>query len=112
MPGNRADPAGDSEDRFTERALVDGVEDVEYDSELAAVYSNPGMLAKVRDELRQAGIKISDVYLGMRPKAKIELEGEALAQALAFLEALDEHEDVQRVFGNLDVSGVSLEALA
>lgn len=107
-----ADPAGESEDRFTERALVEGVEDVEYDAELATVYSNPGMLASVRDGLRAAGVKIADAYLGMRPKTKIELRDGELAEALAFLEALDDHEDVQRVFSNLDVSNVSLEALA
>jgi YebC/PmpR family DNA-binding regulatory protein len=107
-----ADPAGDDEDRFTERALVDGVQDVEFEPDFATVYTEPGRLASARDALRAAGVKISDAYLGMRPKNRIELKGEELAAALAFLEALDEHEDVQRVFGNLDASDVSMEALA
>jgi YebC/PmpR family DNA-binding regulatory protein len=107
-----ADPGTESEDRFTERVLVDGVQDLEYDPELATVYTDAGMLASVRDALQAGGVKISDVYLGMRAKTKIELRGDDLAAALAFLEAFDEHEDVQRVFGNLDVSDVSLEALA
>lgn len=107
-----ADPSGESEDGFTERALVDGVEDVEYDADLATIYTAPAMLANVRDALQTAGMKVSGVYLGMRPKTKIELSDGELVAALAFLEALDEHEDVQRAFGNLDVSDVSLEALA
>lgn len=108
-----ADPgANSSEDRFTEEALVDGVEDVEYDPELATIYTDPAKLATVRDALRERSVKISDVYLGMRAKAKVELRGDELAAGLAFLEALDDHEDVRRVFGNLDVSDVSLEALA
>ncbi|HEU5479376.1 MAG TPA: YebC/PmpR family DNA-binding transcriptional regulator [Candidatus Tumulicola sp.] len=107
-----ADPAGDDEDRFTERALVDGVQDVEFEPEFATVYTEPGRLASARDALRAAGVKISDAFLGMRPKNRIELQGEELAAGLAFLEALDEHEDVQRVFGNLDASDVSMEALA
>src|SRR5579872_1543755 len=37
-----ADPAGDDEDRFTERALVDGVQDVEFEPEFATVYTEPG----------------------------------------------------------------------
>ena len=98
-------------DRGTERVLVDGVQDLEYDPELATVYTDAGMLASVRDALQAGGVKISDAYLGMRAKTKIELRGDDLAAALAFLEAFDEHEDVQRVFGNLDVSDVSLEAL-
>ncbi len=106
------DPAGKSEDAFTEDALVEGVEDVEYDPEFASVYTSPAKLASARDALRERGVKIEDVYLGMRAKTKIALHGDALTAALRLLEALDEHEDVQRVFSNLDVSDVSLEALA
>ncbi|HEY1655569.1 MAG TPA: YebC/PmpR family DNA-binding transcriptional regulator [Candidatus Tumulicola sp.] len=107
-----ADPGTEAEDRFTERVLVDGVEDLEFEAELATVYTDTAMLASVRDALRSRGVKISDVYLAMRPKTKIELAGDELAAGMAFLEALDEHEDVQRVFGNLDASDASLEALA
>jgi YebC/PmpR family DNA-binding regulatory protein len=106
-----ADPAGKSEDAFTDAALVDGVDDVEFDDELAIVYTDPAMLASVRDALRERGIKVSDVYLGMRPKTKVELQGEELTAALAFLEAIEDHEDVQRVFSNLDLSNVSMESL-
>jgi len=106
------DPAGKSEDAFTEEALVDGVEDVEYDPEFAVVYTTPAKLASARDALRERGVRIEDAYLGMRAKTKITLQGDALSATLRLLEALDEHEDVQRVFSNLDVSDVSLEALA
>ena len=107
-----ADPAGKSDDALMEEALIDGVEDIEYDEELAIVYTQPTRLAGVRDELRARGIKISDAYLGMRAKTKIELQGAPLSAALAFLEALEEHEDLQRVFSNLDFSCVPAEALA
>ncbi|MFY9663462.1 MAG: YebC/PmpR family DNA-binding transcriptional regulator [Candidatus Cybelea sp.] len=107
-----ADPAGKSEDALMEEALIDGVEDIEYDEELAIVYTQPTRLAGVRDALRARGMKISDAYLGMRPKTKIELQGAPLSAALAFLEAIEEHEDAQRVFSNLDFSSVPAEALA
>jgi YebC/PmpR family DNA-binding regulatory protein len=107
-----AAPAGRSEDAFTEDALVDGVEDVEYDADVASIYTAPAKLASARDALQARGLKISDIYLGMRAKTRVELQGDELAAALNFLEALDEHEDAQRVFSNLDVSNASLEALA
>jgi transcriptional/translational regulatory protein YebC/TACO1 len=47
----------------------------------------------------------------MRPKTKVERNGNELSAALAFLEALDEHEDAQRVFSNLDFNSVPMEAL-
>jgi YebC/PmpR family DNA-binding regulatory protein len=106
------DPGGKTEDAFIEEHLIDGVEDVEFDDELAAIYTQPARLADVRDALRSRSARISDVYLGMRAKTKLELQGNDLQAALAFLEALEEHEDVQRVFNNLDFSRVPLEALA
>ncbi|HTX60188.1 MAG TPA: YebC/PmpR family DNA-binding transcriptional regulator [Verrucomicrobiae bacterium] len=107
-----ADPAGRSEDAFTDAALVDGVDDVEFDPQGALVYTEPTKLASVRDALRERGIKVTQAYLGMRPKTKVELAGAELAAALAFLDAVEEHEDVQRVFSNLDATDVALEALA
>jgi YebC/PmpR family DNA-binding regulatory protein len=105
------DPGGKSEEAVMDEALVDGVEDIEYDADVAVIYTQPTMLAGVRDALRARGARISDAYLGMRPKTKIELSGSELSLALSFLEALDEHEDAQRVFSNLDFSRVPLEAL-
>lgn len=106
-----ADPAGRGEDAMTEAALVDGVIDLDY-GEPTEIYTEPDALAHVRDALRTAGVKISDMYLGARAKQKTQLEGEELAAALSFLDALEEHEDVQRVFSNLEVSEATLEALA
>ncbi|MGR4065937.1 MAG: YebC/PmpR family DNA-binding transcriptional regulator [Vulcanimicrobiaceae bacterium] len=101
---------GKSEETFTEEALVDGVVDVEF-GETAFVYTAPADLARVRDALRARGFKIDDAYLGMRATTKSQPQGSDLAEALAFLEALEEHEDVQRVFSNLDVSEQAMEAL-
>ncbi len=107
-----ADPAGKTEDAFLEQALIDGVEDVEYDEDVVVVYTQPAKLAEVRDAFRSAGLKISDAYLGMRAKTKVELHGGELQAALAFLDSLEEHEDVQRVFSNLDFSTVPAEVVA
>ena len=105
------DPAGRSEDAMTEAALVDGVVDLEY-GEPTEIYTEPASLAEVRDALRGAGMKISGFYLGVRAKQKASPQGDELNAALSFLEALEEHEDVQRVFSNLEVSEAALEALA
>jgi YebC/PmpR family DNA-binding regulatory protein len=106
------DPAGKSEDALMEEALIDGVEDIDYEADLAVIYTQPARLAGVRDTLRARSIKVSDAYLGMRAKTKLELSGNELQAALAFLETLDEHEDVQRSFSNLDFSSVPAEAMA
>lgn len=105
------DPEGRAEDQMTEAALVEGVVDLEF-GEPTEIYTGPTELAEARDALRAAGMKISEFYLGVRAKQKVAPQGEELHAALNFLEALDAHEDVQRVFSNLDVSEAALEALA
>ncbi|MDP9110563.1 MAG: YebC/PmpR family DNA-binding transcriptional regulator, partial [Candidatus Eremiobacteraeota bacterium] len=104
------DPAGKSEDVFTEEALVDGVVDLEFGAP-SEIYSEPAKLAAARDALTRAGFSVSDAFLGMRAKTKIAPVGQELKDALAFLEALDEHEDTQRVFFNLDLNDAALEAM-
>jgi YebC/PmpR family DNA-binding regulatory protein len=105
------DPQGASEDALTEAALVEGVVDLEYSPTRAYIYTEPTQLAAAREALRAVGLKIVDLYLGMRAKQTVAPEGPDLSAALAFLDVLEEHEDVQHVFSNLDVSEAALEAL-
>jgi len=93
------------------RALVDGVVDVDYSEERSYIYTEPAQLAAARKALGDAKLRIVDVYLGMRAKQTVAPEGSELQAALAFLDVLEESEDVQRVFSNLDVSDAALEAL-
>jgi YebC/PmpR family DNA-binding regulatory protein len=108
-----ADPKGRSEEQMTEAVLVDGVADLEYEKDFATIYTDPPALAAVRQKLHERGVVIPDAFLGMRARSKIDLRGSQLSQALAFLETVDEHEDVQRVFSNVEISEAALsEVLA
>ncbi|MFN2527163.1 MAG: YebC/PmpR family DNA-binding transcriptional regulator [Candidatus Baltobacteraceae bacterium] len=105
------DPQDRAEDDLTERCLIEGVIDVEY-GEPSTVYTDPAMVTSTRDALRGAGLKVTDAYLGMRPKMKVAIAAEeALTAALQFLDALEEHEDVQRVFSNAEFSDAALQSL-
>lgn len=103
---------GKTEDAFTEDALVDGVVDVEFSEDGCVIYTEPGELSIARDALRARGAKISAVYLGSRAKQKVHPEGKEAEDAFAFLDALDDHEDIQHVFSNVELSDAVLEAMA
>jgi len=105
------DPHGASEDALTESALVDGVIDLDYSEERSYIYTEPAQLAAARNALSGAKLRVVDVYLGVRAKQTVAPEGSELQAALAFLDVLEEFEDVQRVFSNLDVTDAALEAL-
>ncbi|GAC1653393.1 MAG: YebC/PmpR family DNA-binding transcriptional regulator [Vulcanimicrobiaceae bacterium] len=105
-------PQGEPEDAFTERCLIGGVEDIEF-GDPAIIFTRPAALSATRDAIRGAGLKVIDAYLGMRPKNKVPVMGEAdLSAALQCLDALEEHEDVQRIFSNAEFSDAALESLA
>jgi YebC/PmpR family DNA-binding regulatory protein len=106
---------GASEDDLTERALVEGVIDVRYPSDAhdpAEILTEPSALSVVRERLIANGMKVTSMVLGVEATTKVSPAGEDLRHVLDFLESLEEHEDVQHVYTNLDVDEAQIEALA
>jgi transcriptional/translational regulatory protein YebC/TACO1 len=48
----------------------------------------------------------------MIPMTTVKLEGKAAQQMIRLMEALEEHEDVQKVFANFDIDEAEMEAAA
>jgi len=105
------DPGTLSEDELTERALVDGVIDVRY-GEPSEVVTEPQALMAVKDALERAGVRVRSAELAMEPTQTSRPSSADAERVLTFLDALEEHEDVQRVFSNADFDEAQLEALA
>ena len=83
-------------------SLIDiGVEDVEDSGGELEVFVLPESLREVRDKIEKMGFEIVKTELRMEPKNYIELADEAKkGKAIRFLESLEDHDDVQRVFTN------------
>lgn len=54
-------------------------------------------LYAVADALKAAGWNVASAELGYHPKDPVDLDGEALAEVEAFLERIEDHDDVQKV---------------
>ncbi len=112
------DPGRLSEDELTEKALVDGVIDVRFspagdDEEARAeVVTEPASVMAVKDALEAAGLRVRSAQLAMEPTQTARPNGADAEKVLTFLDALEDHEDVQRVFSNADFDEAQLEALA
>ncbi|GAC1348816.1 MAG: YebC/PmpR family DNA-binding transcriptional regulator [Vulcanimicrobiaceae bacterium] len=104
------------EDALTEAAIVDGVVDVRYEDGSAdgrsVVSTEPGELAAVRNALVAKKLRVTSMVLGSEPKQTVSPAGSDLEAVVAFLDALEEHEDVQRVYSNAELDLAALEALA
>lgn len=110
------DPGKLGEDELTEKALVDGVIDVRFassdDGASAEVVTEPTALMAVKDALEAEGVRVRSAQLAMEPTQTARPSGADAEKVLTFLDALEEHEDVQRVFSNADFDEAQLEALA
>jgi len=105
------DPGALDEDALTERALVDGVVDVRFGTP-AEILTEPGALMAAKDALERGGLAVRSAELVMEAKQTAQPHGGELENVLRFLDALEEHEDVQRVFSNAEFDDAALEALA
>lgn len=93
----------DADDIFL-MAVEAGAEDVEISEGFAEVYTAPGDLHVVRDSLVERGLAVEDAELAMVPKTPMSLGEKETLQALNMIEALEELDDVQQVYSNLDIS--------
>jgi len=105
------DPGKLSEDELTEKVLVDGVIDVRY-GEPAEVVTEMQSLMAVKDALEAQGLHVRSAQLAMEPTQTSRPGDGDAEKVLTFLDALEEHEDVQRVYSNADFDEAQLEALA
>ncbi len=103
------DEASATEEKLMEVAVDAGAEDVSLGDGLWTVTCAPGVFAQVRAALDKAGLKLTSAELSMLPTSLTTLTGDALAGAVKLIEALEDHEDVQKVYSTLDASAEDLE---
>ena len=84
-----------------EAAIEAGAQDLEVGEESVTFYTEPTDLDVVSRALPDLGFSVQSAKLGYRPKNPVTLEGDALAEVEAFLEAIDADDDVQNVYVGL-----------
>jgi YebC/PmpR family DNA-binding regulatory protein len=101
-----------SEDDVLEATLDAGAEDVNDLGEAFEVISEATDLVAVRTALQAAGLDYDSAEASFVPSMNVELEDAKSAGAvLRLVDALEDLDDVQNVFGNFDVSDDILESL-
>jgi YebC/PmpR family DNA-binding regulatory protein len=101
-----------TEDRLMEIALDAGAEDIKTEGEVFEVYTTPPDFEAVVAALRKAAIEPDQAEIGKYADTSVSLEGAKAQQLLKLLEALDDHDDVQNVWANYDISEKEMEAAA
>ncbi len=91
------------EDTVTEYAIDAGADDVVTTDDVFEIYTAPEAFSDVRKYLEEKGLSFLQAELSMIPQNKITLEGEKLELFQKMLEKLDENDDVQEVYHNVEL---------
>ena len=96
--------AGLDEDTVMTAALEAGAEDVETSDGLFEVYTAPGELHTVAEVLQAAGFPYTNAEVARIPSMTVELTGKSAQSMLNLLDALEDLDDVQKVYANFEMS--------
>jgi YebC/PmpR family DNA-binding regulatory protein len=94
-----------------EAALEAGAEDMEVADDTFTIYTDIVDFNAVREALRERGLEWESAELAMVPKATVRVEGKDAERLVKLLEAIEELDDVQKVYSNADIDMDALAAV-
>jgi transcriptional/translational regulatory protein YebC/TACO1 len=103
------DGEGLDADDITLQAIDAGAEDVKVDDGSIEIYTKPTELEIVKKALEAKKIPIASAELSMIPKTYMSVDEKAAIQTLKLLERMEELDDVQKVYSNVDFPDEVLE---
>jgi YebC/PmpR family DNA-binding regulatory protein len=102
--------AAKSEDELFELAIDAGADDLRDDEQNFEIITSPDNFDTVLSAVKAAGVEPQVAEVTMVPQNYIKLEGQDARQMLKLIEALEDHDDVQKVSANFDISEADMAA--
>ncbi len=102
---------GLSEDDVLMAVLDAGAEEVNDLGDSFEVISEPGDLVAVRTALQEAEIEYDSAESGFQPSVSVAVDAEGARKVFKLVDALEDSDDVQNVYTNVDVSDEVLAEL-
>lgn len=102
------DPGKADPEEVALAAIDAGAEDVKVEDGTVEVYTQPADLDTVRQAMETMKVTISEAEVSMIPKTTLELDSKSTVTVMKMMERLEELEDVQRVYSNIEVSEEAL----
>lgn len=107
------DAAGADEGKITDTAIELGADDVRTEDDTIVVTCDPKSFEAVRDGFKTAGFPAPlSSEVTMIPQNTVKLVGKDAESAVKLVNALEDHDDVQHAYSNMDVDDSVLESVA
>lgn len=103
------DKEAKSEDELFEIAIEAGADDMQDEGEVFEIYTAPENFHAVLDAVKAAGVEPQASELSMIPQNYIRLEGDDVKKMLKLYDAIDDNDDVQKVYANFDIDESEME---
>jgi len=103
------DAEGKDPDEITLQAIDAGADDVKVEDGIIEIYTKYNELEMVKKALEKIKILASSAELAKIPKNLVEVEDKAAMQTLKILDKLEELDDVQKVYSNVDFTDKVIE---
>ncbi|PIQ89850.1 MAG: YebC/PmpR family DNA-binding transcriptional regulator [Candidatus Omnitrophica bacterium CG11_big_fil_rev_8_21_14_0_20_42_13] len=100
------------EDKLMDIALNAGAEDMKSEGDSFEIITGPAELETVKQKITDNNIEVQSAEVTMIPGSTIKVTGQDAKSVLALVEALEEHDDVQKVHANFDIPDEELEQTA
>src|SRR5580658_4435317 len=105
-------PSAGSDDAVMEAAIEAGAHDVESDDDGHVVYAAFEDMGAVVEALEAALGPAKSANVVWKPKSEVPIAGDDAAKLVKLIDALDDDDDVQNVYGNYAIDEAELERLA
>ncbi|MBK6723020.1 MAG: YebC/PmpR family DNA-binding transcriptional regulator [Acidobacteria bacterium] len=103
------DKAAKSEDELFEITIEAGADDMQDEGEVFEIFTSPDSFEAVSDAIKAAGIEPQAAEVSMIPQNYIALTGQEAKTMMKLYDALDDNDDVQKVYANFDIDESEME---
>ncbi|MBU1026438.1 MAG: YebC/PmpR family DNA-binding transcriptional regulator [Candidatus Margulisbacteria bacterium] len=102
---------GIDEDSLAMTAIDAGADDIISEESTIEIVTSPENFEKVRDALKSKGFTPENAEVTMVPSTTVKVSGDEAKKVMALVAKLEDHDDVQKVHANFDISDAEIEAL-
>ncbi len=103
------DKEAKSEDELFEIVTEAGADDMQTEGDVFEIYTAPENYHAVDEAIKAAGIEPQASEISMIPQNYIALTGDDAKKMLKLYEAIDDNDDVQKVYANFDIDESEME---